>query len=86
MNDIELKHIIKEVLTKTDENKIGVMIRKEIKGAFGSDLEKKVTNIVNKEIKGTKFEKEVVKISKDVLEQLYRELWMRRMFWKNAIK
>ena len=86
MNDIELKHIIKEVLTKTDENKIGVMIRKEIKDAFGSDLEKKVTNIVNKEIKGTKFEKEVVKISKDVLEQLYRELWMRRMFWKNAIK
>ena len=62
------------------------MIRKEIKDAFGSDLEKKVTNIVNKEIRGTKFEKEVVKISKDVLEQLYRELWMRRMFWKNAIK
>ena len=62
------------------------MIRKEIKDAFGSDLEKKVVNIVNKQIKGTKFEKEVVKISKDVLEQLYRELWMRRMFWKNAIK
>ena len=31
MNDIELKYIIKEALTKTDENKIGVMIRKEIK-------------------------------------------------------
>ena len=86
MNDTQLKYIIREALTKTDENKIGVMIRKEIKDAFGSDLEKKVTNIVNKEIKGTKFEKEVVKISKDVLEQLYKELWMRRMFWKNAIK
>lgn len=86
MTDNNLKHIIRESLTKTDENKIGVMIRKEIKDAFGSDLEKKVINIVNKQIKGTKFEKEVVKISKDVLEQLYRELWMRRMFWKNAIK
>ena len=86
MNDIELKHIIKEALTKTDENKIGVMIRKEIKDAFGNDLEKKVINIVSKELKGTKFKKEVVKISKDVLEQLYKELWMRRMFWKNAIK
>jgi uncharacterized hydantoinase/oxoprolinase family protein len=86
MTDKNLKHIIKEALTKTDENKIGVLIRKEIKDAFGSDLEKKVVNIVNKQIKGTKFEKEVVKISKDVLEQLYRELWMRRMFWKNAIK
>ena len=51
MTDNKLKHIIKEALTKTDENKIGVMIRKEIKDSFGSDLEKKVINIVNKEIK-----------------------------------
>mgnify|MGYP001306106429 FL=1 len=86
MNDTQLKYIIREALTKTDENKIGVMIRKEIKDAFGSDLEKKVINIVSKELKGTKFKKEVVKISKDVLEQLYKELWLRRMFWKNAIK
>ena len=86
MTDTRLKHIIKEALTKTDENKIGVMIRKEIKDAFGSNLDKKVLAIVQKELKGTKFQKEVVKISKDVLEQLYRELWMRRMFWKNAIK
>tara|TARA_B100000674_G_C37334702_1_gene686907 strand:- start:324 stop:584 length:261 start_codon:yes stop_codon:yes gene_type:complete len=86
MNDNELKYLIKEALTKTDENKIGVMIRKEIRNAFGSNLENKVKDIVSKEIKGTKFEKQVIKISKDVLEQLYRELWMRRMFWKNAIK
>ena len=86
MNDNELKYLIREALTKTDENKIGVMIRKEIRNAFGSNLENKVKDIVSKEIKGTKFEKQVIKISKDVLEQLYRELWMRRMFWKNAIK
>jgi uncharacterized hydantoinase/oxoprolinase family protein len=86
MTDTRIKHIIKEALTKTDENKIGVMIRKEIRDAFGSNLDKKVTDIVQKELKGTKFHKEVVKISKDVLEQLYRELWMRRMFWKNAIR
>jgi len=63
-----------------------VMIRKEIKDAFGTNLDKKITDMVQKELKGTKFEKQVVKISVDVLEQLYRELWMRRMFWKNAIK
>ena len=85
MNDERLKYIIKEALTKTDENKIGVMIRKEIKDAFGSNLEKKVKDIVSKELKGSKFEKEVIKISKDVLEQLYRELWLRRMFWKNVL-
>lgn len=86
MNDEKLTYIIKEALTKTDENKIGVMVRKEIKDAFGKDLEKKVKDIVSKELKGTKFQKEVVNISKDVLEQLYKELWLRRMFWKNAIK
>lgn len=86
MTDNHLKYIIKEALTQTDENQIGVMIRKEIKNAFGSDLEKKVKDLVGKELKGTKFRNDVVKISKDVLEQLYRELWMRRMFWKNAIK
>jgi hypothetical protein len=86
MKDDALKRIIKEALTKTDENKINAMIRKEIKAAFGKDLEKKVKDIVAKELKGTKFKKDVVKISKDVLEQLYKELWMRRQFWKNAIK
>lgn len=79
------KRYINEALTKSDEKRIGVLIRKEIKDAFGSDLEKKVKDIIEKEIKGTKFEKHVVEITKDVLEQLYRQLWMRRMFWKNAI-
>lgn len=86
MPDDRIKYIIKEALTKTDETQIGVMIRKEIKAVFGSNLEKKVKDIVEKELKGTKFRKEVVNISKDVLEQLYRELWMRRMFWKGPIK
>ncbi len=31
-------------------------------------------------------QKGVVRISKGVLEQLYGELWMRRMFWKKGIK
>jgi len=57
MDDLRLKQIIKEALTKTDENKIGVMIRKEIKDAFGNDLEKKVLKIIEKELKGSKFKK-----------------------------
>jgi uncharacterized hydantoinase/oxoprolinase family protein len=86
MDDLRLKQIIKEALTKTDENKIGVMIRKEIKDAFGNDLEKKVLKIIEKELKGSKFKKEIVEINKDVLVKLYRELWMRRQFWVSAIK
>ena len=86
MDDLRLKQIINEELTKTDQNKIGVMIRKEIKDAFGSDLEKKVLKILEKELKGSKFKKDIIEINKDVLVKLYRELWMRRQFWLTAIK
>jgi uncharacterized hydantoinase/oxoprolinase family protein len=86
MDDLRLKQIIKEALTKTDENKIGVMIRKEIKDAFGNDFERKVLKIIEKELKGSKFKKEIVEINKDVLVKLYRELWMRRQMWLTGIK
>jgi len=86
MDNKRLKQIISESLTKTDEDKIGVMIRKEIKDAFGSDLEKKVLKILEKELKGTKFRKNIVDINKDVLVQLHKELWMRRQFWLTALK
>jgi uncharacterized hydantoinase/oxoprolinase family protein len=86
MNDKRLKQIISESLTKTDEDKVGVMIRKEIKDAFGGDLEKKVLKILEKELKGTKFRKKIVDINKDVLVQLHKELWMRRQFWLTALR
>ena len=86
MDDKRLKQIISESLTKTDEDKIGVMIRKEIKNAFGNDLENKVLKILEKELKGTKFRKNIVDINKDVLVQLHKELWMRRQFWLTALK
>jgi len=86
MNELRLKQIINEELTKTDQNKIGVMIRKEIKDAFGKDLEKKVLKLIEKELKSSKFKKDIVEINKDVLVKLYRELWMRRNFWLTAIK
>lgn len=86
MNDKKLKQIINEELTKTDQNKIGVMIRKEIKDAFGKDLEKKVLKLIEKELKSSKFKKDIVEINKDVLVKLYRELWMRRQMWLTGIK
>jgi len=86
MNELRLKQIINEELTKTDQNKIGVMIRKEIKDAFGKDLEKKVLKLIEKELKSSKFKKDIVEINKDVLVKLYRELWMRRQMWLTGIK
>jgi len=86
MDDLLLKQIINEELTKTDKNKIGVMIRKEIKNAFGDDFEKKVLKIIEKELNSSKFKKDIVEINKDVLVKLYRELWMRRQMWLTGIK
>jgi hypothetical protein len=86
MKNLRLKQIIKEELTKTDENKIGVMVRKEIKKSFGGDLEKKVLKIIEKELKSSKFKKDIIEINKDVLVKLYRELWMRRQMWLTGIK
>jgi hypothetical protein len=86
MNNNHLRNIINETLSKTDENQIGVMIRKEIKKAFGDDLEKKVLDIVKKELKGKKLRNDILEINKDVLVQLYKELWIKRQFWLNSIK
>ena len=62
------------------------MVRKEIKKSFGGDLEKKVLKIIEKELKSSKFKKDIVEINKDVLVKLYRELWMRRQMWLTGIK
>jgi citrate lyase gamma subunit len=86
MDYLKNRHNMNESLSKTDEDKIGVMIRKEIKKAFGNDLETKVLKIIEKELKGSNLKKEIIEINKDVLVKLYRELWMRRNFWLTAIK
>jgi hypothetical protein len=86
MDNLYLKKIIRESLTKTDEKEIGAMIRKEIKKVFGDDLESKVLKILEKELKSSNLKKHIVEINKDVLVQLYKELWMRRNFWLTAIK
>jgi hypothetical protein len=86
MDKNHLRYTIKESLTQSDENRIGVMIRKEIKDAFGDDLEKKVLKIIQKELKGKNLRKDILDINKDVLVQLYKELWTKRQFWINSIK
>jgi hypothetical protein len=86
MKNNRLRKNLNESLSKTDENQIGVMIRKEIKKAFGDDLEKKVLDIIKKELKGKKLRNDIVDINKDVLIQVYKDLWIKRQFWLNSIK
>jgi Na+/phosphate symporter len=75
-------------MTKDDVKNI---VKKEIKDFLKmtntSDLDKKIEKMVKDSIKSNKdLEKHVVEISKNVLVQLYKNLWMRRNFWANDLK
>lgn len=92
MNRVNIKEIIKEELNKSDEAKIKKIAKDEfdklIKKHLNSDeLEKVVKELVIKNIKKDKpTQKEVAKITKEVLTKLYKTLWTRNNFWSNGLE
>ena len=72
---------IEENLTKSD-------ISKELKVYMSSgEFKTKVEKIVKDRIKNDKaLEDKVVDITKNVLTQLYKSLWVKRDFWRNNLK
>lgn len=82
---------INEALTATDKSDIKVLIKNEIKDFLsitrGSQFETKVMDIVKDTFKSNKdFENKIVEITRNVLVQLYKQLWTRRSFWVNDLK
>ena len=77
--------VIKEALTDSDEKRIGVIARKELKD-YEAKLERKVDQMINKAFKGKEFETNTLKITKNAIVQLYKALWIRRSFWTEYIK
>jgi len=89
--EMDEKTPINEALSPTDKSDIKVMIKNEIKDFLnitrGSQFETKITDIVKDMVKGNKdFENKVVDITRNVLVQLYKQLWTRRSFWVNDLK
>jgi hypothetical protein len=74
------KNKINENLTKTD-------VSKEIKVYMDSKTFKdKVEKIVKDKLKDDKdLEDKVVEITKNVLTQLYKTLWVKRGVWRNTL-
>ena len=67
-------------LTKTEVKK---MIKKEFDT---SDFKSKIEKIIKDRIKNEKYlEDKVVDITKNVLTQLYKNLWVKRAFWRNNL-
>jgi len=92
MDRSQIKNILKEELNKSDETKIKKLARDEFdklikKHLSSTDLEKKVQELVVKNLKKDKpTKKEVASITKDVLINLYKVLWQRKNFWSNNIE
>ena len=75
-----IKQRLHEELTKTD-------VKNEVKLQMDSnDFEKKIIKIVKDFVKNDKaMEDKVIDISKNVLIQLYKTLWIKRSFWANNL-
>ena len=71
---------INETLNKTD-------ITKEIKVYMDSDsFKNKVEKIVKDRLKNEKeLEDKVVEITKNVLTQLFKALWVKKSFWRDNL-
>ena len=58
-----------------------------IKGEIESSKSKTVMkDVFYNEMESTKFKKLVKNISKDVLEDFHKTIWVKRDFWKSNIK
>jgi len=75
-----MKKFIKEELNKSD-------VSKEIKVYMDSnDFKKKIEKIVKDRLKNEKeLEDKVVDITRNVLTQLYKTLWVKRAVWRNNL-
>ena len=83
-----LKEEVEKDLTETEVEKIAKRTFYDIlKNARNTQLEKKVSEIVQDMVKkDTRFQKDIVEITKNVLVQLYKALWTKRSFWITDLK
>jgi len=77
-------------LTSTEKEQIERMIRKEIKDFMDTNtvkqFENKLIDMLKKEIKNGKLQKEVRAVVGDVMVDFYRLMWTRRAFWEPDIR
>ena len=79
-----IKKRLNEALSREDKSDIKDEVIKALKS---NDLKGVIEKLVSKEIKGNKaLEKETVEITKNVLTQLYKTLWVKRGFWQGMLK
>lgn len=78
-------------LSVADKNDVKAIVKKELREFLASsnspELEKKVGKMVKDSIKSDKdMENHIVEITRNVLVQLYKNLWTKRNFWANDLR
>jgi len=74
------KERILEELTQSDK----IEVKKYV--LTSRDLEEKINKIVKAKLKNNKeMDDQVVQITKNVLTQLFKALWVKRSFWKSTL-
>ena len=92
MNRHNIRQILREELTASDETRIKKLTRDEFdkmikKHLSSSQLETKVKELVLKNLKKDKpTQREVAAITKEVILKLYKVLWTRKNFWSNNLE
>lgn len=75
-----------ESLTDTDKAEIERIARKEIKTVIDDvKFTKKIKDVVDEEHKTKDFERKLVDISKNVLVQLFKQMYNKRSFWASGL-
>jgi len=78
--DNNRKERILEELAQSDK----IEVKKYI--LTSTELEAKINKIVKAKLKGNRdMDDQVVKITKNVLTQLFKALWVKRSFWKAGL-
>ena len=73
ISESQLKYLT-ETFTQTDKLEIERIVRKEIKDSM-----------TDSKLKSKEFEKRLVDVSKNVLVQLYKQLYNKRSFWTSGL-
>ena len=78
------KKILRENLTPSEKGEVKDIIKTNLKSR---EFEKLISDIVKKKIDRDKeLGDKITDISKNVLSQLFKLLWMKKSFWKNNVK
>lgn len=80
-----LKKLLREELTKSDKDQIGILVRKEIKDSEKL-ISKKIEDEVKKQLKSNVSQKEIKEISAQVVENFIDAMWVRKMFYKSQLR